>query len=277
MTTRKVFTPGITLPPNRKAGPAWWFAFAGDKLLCNEGGPEPVPLVENPAGLGLPIVRQQYLGDLDGRPCFSAELAPEAAAPAGMALQGLRQAYEGLGDEMFALAGRAVQIVHWDRTHQFCGQCGTPLVTSAIERAKVCPTCSLTNYPRLSPSMIVLVRRGEEILLARSPRFPSGMYSILAGFVEPGESLEQAVEREVMEEVGVQVKNITYFGSQPWPFPHSLMIGYTAEYAGGELQPDLAEIEDAGWFTAANLPALPPRLSIARRIIDAFLNGRAAN
>jgi len=129
----------------------------------------------------------------------------------------------------------------------------------------------LVNYPRLSPSIIVAVRRGDRLLLARSPRFAPGMYSVLAGFVEPGETLEQVVEREVLEEVGLAIKNIRYFGSQPWPFPHSLMIGYTAEYAGGEIKLDPVEIEDAGWFTATNLPMIPGRLSIARRLIDAFI------
>jgi NAD+ diphosphatase len=139
------------------------------------------------------------------------------------------------------------------------------------QRAKQCPQCKLVNYPRLSPSIIVAVRRGNELLLARSPRFPAGMYSVLAGFVEPGETLEQAVEREVQEEVGLTVKNICYFGSQPWPFPNSLMIGYRAEYAGGEIQIDRVEIEDAGWYTAEHLPAIPSRISIARQLIEAFI------
>ena len=158
----------------------------------------------------------------------------------------------------------------WDRTHQYCGRCGTKTIDAEGERAKRCPNCGLSNYPRLSPSIIVRINRGDEILMARAFRFPPGMYSVLAGFVEPGETLEEAVEREVWEEVRIRVKNIRYFGSQPWPFPHSLMLGFTAEYAGGEIEIDQVEIEDAGWYSAANLPQLPPRLSIARRLIDDF-------
>ncbi len=264
------FISAVTAPAGRVEA-AYWFAFAGYKLLCNEESPEVIPLLADFSELGLELVRQQYLGTMAGRPCFSVELARSVTAPPGMVLKSLRALFGRLDEDFFALAGRAVQIVDWDRTHQFCGRCGAKTISLETERAKQCPECKLLNYPRLSPSIIVLIKRGSELLLARSPHFPPGMYSVLAGFVEPGETLEQAVEREVLEEVGLTVKNITYFGSQPWPFPNSLMIGFTAEYAGGELQLDAAEIEEAGWFTAANLPAIPPRISIARRLIDAFV------
>jgi NAD+ diphosphatase len=260
-----------TIPPVDRTEPTYWFAFAGNRLLCYEQAAEVIPLLADFAELELEAVRQQYLGTFNGRHCFSVELPAQAEAPAGMALKGLRELYEPLGEELFAIAGRAVQIVDWDRTHQFCGQCGARMESVEGERAKRCPQCQLANYPRLSPSIIVAVRRGDRLLLARSPRFAPGMYSVLAGFVEPGETLEQAVEREVLEEVGLAIKNIRYFGSQPWPFPNSLMIGYTAEYAGGEFKLDPVEIEDAGWFTADNLPMIPGRLSIARRLIDAFV------
>lgn len=271
----KQFVSAVT-PPVDRVEPAFWFAFAGNKLLCDERSPDAIPLLVDFTELELETVRQQYLGTLDERHCFSVELAPQVSAPAEMSLKGLRKAYGCLGEDLFAVAGRAIQIVDWDRTHQFCGRCGAKTISLTTERAKQCPQCNLVNYPRLSPSIIVLVRRGEELLLARAPRFPPGMYSVLAGFVEPGETLEQAVEREVMEEVGLTLKNIRYFGSQPWPFPNSLMIGYTAEYAGGELSPDPAEIEDAHWYTAANLPTLPPKMSIARRLIGAFLEKTTA-
>jgi len=164
-----------------------------------------------------------------------------------------------------------VQIVNWDHTHQFCGQCGTPTVYRTAERARECPSCGLLSFPRVSPAIIVLVERGRQFLLARNHRFPPGRYSIIAGFVEPGETLEQAVAREIREEVGIQVSQIRYFGSQPWPFPHSLMVGFTAQYAGGEIHIDPAELEDAGWFTPDKLPDLPDRISISRRLIDWFL------
>jgi NAD+ diphosphatase len=188
-----------------------------------------------------------------------------------MAFEGLRQVYGRLDEDLFWVAARAVQIVEWDRTHQVCGRCGVPLRTRTAERAKECPQCSLLHFPRLAPAIIVLVERGDELLLARSRHFMPGMYSVLAGFVEPGESLEEAVVREVKEEAGIEIKDIKYFGSQPWPFPHSLMIGFTATYAGGEISLDDKEIEDAGWFNVENLPRIPGKISIARKLIDGFL------
>jgi NAD+ diphosphatase len=260
-------------PPAEQTDPAYWFAFAGNRLLCYEASaPEVIPLLLDFSELGLEPMRRQYLGTFEGRHCFSVELAAEVEAPPGMAFKGLRELYGPLDETLFAVAGRAVQIVDWDRTHQFCGRCGAKTVSLDPERAKKCPQCHLVNYPRLSPSIIVRVRRDNELLLARSPRFTPGMYSVLAGFVEPGETLEQAVEREVLEEVGLAVKNIQYFGSQPWPFPNSLMIGFTAEYAGGEFQLDPTEIEDAGWYTVDHLPDIPSRISIARRLIDDFVS-----
>jgi len=188
-----------------------------------------------------------------------------------MGYEGLRRIYGRLEEELFWLAGRAVQIVDWDRTHRFCGRCGVPLKLRQKERAKACPQCGLLEFPRLAPAVIVLVERGHELLMARSRHFAPGVYSVLAGFVEAGETLEEAVEREVSEEVGIQVKNIRYFGSQPWPFPHSLMIGFTAQYAGGEIRVNHEELEDAGWYTADGLPGQPGKISIARRLIESFL------
>ena len=160
-------------------------------------------------------------------------------------------------------------MVEWDRTHRYCGRCGTPTRDKAGERAKECPACGYVAYPRVTPAMMVLVTRGRELLLARAPRFPPGMYSALAGFVEPGETIEDCIHREVREEVGIEVGDIRYFASQSWAFPHSLMIAYTAEYAGGELQPDAAEIAEAKWFAWDAVPRLPPSISISRRLIEA--------
>lgn len=264
------FNPAVILPDTLFPS-AWWFAFAGNKLLVYDEPTVRVPNLPDLNTLNLAPVRTQFLGMLDGLPCFEAELPEGAIAPPGMAFCTLRELYSSVDDELFIVSSRAVQIKEWDRTHQFCGHCATPTTQLSHERAKRCPNCGLVNYPRLSPAIIVLISRGDEVLLARAPRFPHGMYSILAGFVEPGESLEQTLVREVREEVGIEVSNIRYFGSQPWPFPNSLMIGFTADYAGGEIVIDPNEISDAAWFHKHNLPQLPPPLSIARKLIDWFV------
>jgi NAD+ diphosphatase len=173
-------------------------------------------------------------------------------------------------DEVIWIAGRANQLLYWHRTHVYCGQCGRETEDKADERAKICPDCGHVSYPRLSPAVIVAIVRGNRILLARNRRFKGSFYSVLAGFVEPGESLEECIRREIREEVGLRVKNIRYFGSQPWPFPDSLMIGFIADYAAGEIRVDGSEILDAGWFSKNRLPGIPPKISIARQLIDWF-------
>ncbi len=183
----------------------------------------------------------------------------------------LRAIFTLAGPELFALAGRATQLLDWQANHRYCGRCGTPTEIMAGEPAMRCPACGLLAYPRLSPAVMVLVRDGEKLLLARSPHFKPGVYSALAGFVEPGETLEQCAVREVREEVGVEIVNLRYFSSQPWPFPNSLMIAFFADYAGGTITPQPGEIEDAGWYLPAELPLLPDPVSIARRLIDAAL------
>ena len=264
-------------------GEAHWFVFRGDELLVEMGPMErpsddlrvkarpawaKLPLRENHNWLGSAALRTLYLGRLAGTQCWASELPESAEAPAGMAWAGLRTLFSVLGDAQFALAGRALQLVAWDRTHQFCGRCGTPTQAKPDERVRVCPACKLSAYPRVAPAIMALVHREKELLLARSPHFPPGMYSALAGFVEPGESLEQCLAREVHEEVGVRVANIRYFASQPWPFPHSLMIAFVCDWREGEIAPQAAEIEDAKWFHVLQLPKLPSRISIARRLID---------
>ena len=223
------------------------------------------------ANLGRLPLRRLYLGTLGQRACYAFEYGADTEAPPGMAWQGLRALYGRLDDSLFALAGRALQYIDWDRTHQFCGRCGTPTRHREGERARECPACRLIAYPRIAPAVMCLVRRGSEILLARSPHFAPGMYSALAGFVEPGESLEQCLAREVLEETGIGIANPRYFASQPWPFPHSLMIAFVADYAGGEITPAPDEIEDAQWFALDALPKLPNRISIARRLIDGVI------
>ena len=221
--------------------------------------------------LRLPVLRRHYLGLLGGQNCFTVEVPEGVAPPSGMRFEGLRQIHALMGEMFFALAGRALQIIDWDRANQFCGRCGAKTRSHATERAKECPHCGLLLFPRLAPAIIVLIQRGHEILLARGRRFESPIYSTIAGFVEPGETLEEAVLREVKEETGITVKDIRYFGSQPWPFPHSLMVGFTASYASGEIALSDGENVDAHWFIADDLPQLPGKLSIARKLIDSFV------
>ena len=210
--------------------------------------------------------------------CYCAEISAETPLPAGLIADGLRALFPRLGDLLFSIAGRGIQVVAWERTHRFCGQCGAPTVDDPHERAKRCPACGLTSYPRISPAIIIAVVRksdgGDRLLLARSHRFPPGRYSVIAGFVEPGETLEECAQREVGEEVGIRIRDIRYFGSQPWPFPNSLMIAFTAEYDGGEITPEESEIAEAGWFPADALPDIPLRMSISRRLIDCFVAGQ---
>jgi NAD+ diphosphatase len=254
-----------------------WFAFRGDQLLVlDDDDSMGVPRAASLKDLGLNADFEQEIGVLDGVPCLAVDLALDAEAPEGTVFRDLRSLWSA-GEDFFLMAGRAKQIVEWNRTHRFCGRCGAETEFGAEPLAKTCPRCGITFYPRLSPAVIVLIRHGDRILLARSPGFPPGMYSVLAGFIEPGESIEETIYREIREEVGVEVTNVRYFGSQPWPFPNSLMIGFTADYAGGELRKDPEEIEDAGWYSVDDLPALPPRVSIARKMIDAFVAEQGGN
>ena len=257
---------------------ALWFAFRDDRLLVLEGDEPRVPRASTLEELGLEALFRHPVGYLDGMPCWAvqvpqrAEGAEGAEAPEGAVFVDLRAIFAAVDEGFFAVAGRAKQVVSWHATHRFCGRCGGVTEPAAGELAMRCTRCGMMHYPRVSPAVIVRVRRGEEVLLARSPGFPKGMRSVLAGFVEPGESIEETIHREVREEVGLEVENLRYFGSQPWPFPNSLMIGFTADYAGGEMRPEPGEIEDAGWYRANELPQLPPKVSIARRMIDDFVS-----
>ena len=186
-----------------------------------------------------------------------------------MSRQCLRCVFAVLDDRALELRCRVVQLCDWDRNRQVCGRCGGAPESKTEERGRVCPACRLTFYPKISPAVMALVRRGRQMLLGRSPHFPPGMFSALAGFVEPGETLEQCIAREVLEEVGIEVANVRYFASQPWPFPNSLMIAFFCDYAGGEIHPQETEIEAAEWFDVFQLPKLPSKISIARRLIDA--------
>jgi NAD+ diphosphatase len=249
------------------------FAFHRSELLVVRNGDElSIPSYAQLAELQLGLELETYLGDLDGSDLIAWELSErQEEFPDGWELAGLRSVYGAVDDQLFALAGRAVQLLEWRRNHKFCGRCGAPTDLVDGDRATRCPNCGLFNYPRLSPAVIMTVEREGTCLLAHGVNFQDGVYSCLAGFVEPGESLEEAVAREVREEVGIEVTDVRYFGSQPWPFPNSLMIGFNAQYHAGTIELEDAEIGDAKWVTPDDLPLLPGKISIARRLIDDWL------
>ncbi|MEM7000321.1 MAG: NAD(+) diphosphatase [Pseudomonadota bacterium] len=264
------FEPAHVAPADADHGDAWYFVFSRGELICKseQGVPQPVT-ADDFRWFDMDVQAKHFLGHYAGRPCFA--LRAKGKAPEGFAAVGLRTLLGRTSQSLFYLAGRAQQVIDWDATHQYCGRCGDEMQDHPTDRAKKCPSCPVINYPRLSPSIIVLVTRGDEMLLARNAAWPNGMYSTLAGFVEPGESIEQTVHREVFEEVGIRVKNLRYFGSQSWPFPNSLMLGFHAEYAGGDIVCQAEEIADAQWFKADALPQIPPKTAISGWLIEEFV------
>jgi NAD+ diphosphatase len=267
------FEPAASAPVDT-AGEALWLVFQEARVLVREdAAPDPFPVLENFSRLGLDEDgNRHYLGRLDSRPVFTVAAPATAQPPPGYRFDDLRRLLGQTDDIFFALAGRAFQILDWERNHRFCGRCATPTVPHAAgERARLCPACGFSSYPRINPCVIVAVTRGEDILLARAQRFSRPLFSTLAGFVEAGESVEETLHREVLEEVGVRVRNLRYFGSQPWPFPGNLMLGFHAEYAGGELVLQAEEIAEAAFFRYDALPPIPPPGSIAHALIQDFV------
>ncbi len=254
------------------------FAFSGTDMLVvtAEANVPEIPSWDELREWDITAVRYQYLGTLDGEPCWSVELQSNVCLPEMGSLTGLRALYDRLPEPLYAIAGRAAQVVAWERDHQFCGRCGNPTDRMPAERGRRCGGCNLTAYPRLSPAIIVLIERGDQILLARGHAFLPGRFGIIAGFVEPGESLEEAVRREVQEEVGIELGRVEYFGSQPWPFPHGIMIGFRAKYQQGDISLEDGELAEAGWYGLDDLPDIPSKLSIARRLIDDWAERRGA-
>ena len=252
---------------------ALYFCLIRDDLvsISEQGIPRPITADEF-RWLDVEVKSKSFLGAWRGVSCYALDI--EGNVPEGYAVSDLRGWLGRVEPGVFYLAGRAKQIVDLIRQNQFCGRCGEPMIDHRSDRARYCPSCRLVNYPRLSPSIIVLVRQGDEMLLARNTNWPQGMYSTLAGFVEPGESIEQTVHREVQEEVGIKVKNVRYLGSQSWPFPNSLMLGFHCDYASGELTFLDDEIAEAKWFRYDALPNVPGGTAISRWLIDRFIDQR---
>jgi NAD+ diphosphatase len=222
------------------------------------------------AALDLDPQRLHPVGLLDGRYCQAGWLEREALPAEGYAWRSLRSLFGQMDDQRLGLAGRAAQLAEWARTHRFCGACGSGMELAAGERCFKCMQCGHMAYPRISPAMMVLIRKGDAVLLAMHVASPAKRFTPLAGFVEAGESIEEAVHREVFEEVGLRVQNLGYFGSQSWPFPHSLMIAFTADYLDGDIRVDETEIAEARWFGPNDeWPERVPHVSISSMLVDA--------
>lgn len=262
------------LPAGTRKSPARWVYVSGTTVAVSDNNNPGIYSLSPPSPDVLPDTAIEYLGEKENIAYYAAELPTCAPLPEERILSGVRELWGRIPDEDLAVAAYAVRMIDTAKASRFCGRCGTPTIPVPAERAWQCPACRRIYYPRISPAIIVLIKNADRVLLARSPRFPEEMYSVIAGFVEPGETLEEALHREVKEEVGLSVRNIRYFASEPWPFPDSLMIGFTADYAGGEIAIDNNEIVAAGWFSKDNLPTIPAKMSISRAMIDQWVQGR---
>jgi NAD+ diphosphatase len=256
------------------------FVFCGDELLMRQSS---LSLPAQPMLTGLGLKAEQFfpVGSLGDQYCQTTwigkgDLTALKLESHGLVFKKLRSLFGAMEEGLLSIAGRAFQIAEWARTHRFCGACGAATQHVDGERCVKCLGCSHIAYPRISPAMMVLIRRGDSILLARHSASPTGFFTALAGFLEAGESVEDAIHREVHEEVGLKVRDLRYFGSQPWPFPHSLMIAYTAEFESGDIAVDATEIAEARWFGPLDaLPPIPHGISIASDLIRAHLPASA--
>ncbi len=265
------------LPPE-DAGEAVHIVFQRGELVTDLRAHDPCMLPESQVREdGWRIVQRQFLGYWHEQPCYALAIDElENLDPMRFQRGSLYQILGRVAETMFALAGRASQLLAWERDHRFCGRCGSAMSMDVAERAMRCEPCATVIYPRIAPCIIVLITRGEELLLARNANFPRPMYSTLAGFIEAGESAEECLRREVREEVGVEVDNLRYFSSQSWPFPSQLMLGFFAEYAGGDIVCDPREIADAQWFHYRDLPMVPPVSSISGQLIQSYIHSLSA-
>ncbi len=258
---------------------AYWFIFQNENILTLKHENTTLPLLIKGKNIPqLDIEKALHIGELNGINCYTTfDHAKSGSAIPNTEWVPLRMSYGKFNKEMFLIYGRARHLLLWAQNNRYCGQCGHPLELKSDERCLQCPSCGFSSYPRISPAIIVSIEKEGKILLARAGRFPGKMYSVLAGFVEPGESLEECIQREIKEEVGIEIKNIKYFKSQPWPFPDSLMIAFTSEYAGGELSIDKNELVDAGWYSPEKFPMIPGKLSIARALIDHYIQRKLSS
>lgn len=248
------------------------FIIQNDELLLLKKNNE-LPFAEEIKPLAPHFLRRFELGTLNNLDYFCAEIDHGIVIPEAFNVLSLRPALSLLNDNVYRIAVKAYSVIRWDKNHQFCSRCGGRTVYKGAGFERSCMFCHLSFFPRISPSIIVLIKKADHLLMARSPHFLPGVYGLIAGFVDAGESIEEAVHREVKEEIGIKVKNLNYFGSQQWPFPDSLMIALTADYCSGDITINSDEIEEAGWYKYDNLPGRPQSsISIASKLIDSFIN-----
>lgn len=258
---------------NVPSAPNHWFLFQENQLILLQLNETlTLPAFENISSYQESLLSLHSLGDYNKSQCFCAEVKPGINLGSAHVLMPIKQAFNVLEDVWFSFIVKSAQILNWSKHHQYCGQCGHQTTQKYDVYEAHCESCNMVFYPRISPSIIVLIKKGNQILMARGEHFAKGVYGLIAGFVSPGETLEEAVHREVMEEVGITIKNLRYFGSQPWPFPDSLMVAFEAEYDAGDIVIDDVEIKEAGWYGVNDLPGMPSSSrSIARVMIDTFL------
>lgn len=252
---------------------AYWFVFHNERLLIvNDLSTNHLLTIENITTIKSFFVQEHLLGTFAEFDVFCAEISENTPLTELFTTIPFRKALELLGNEWYTIAAKAYEIITWDKNHHYCGRCGHETILATAKFERHCPHCQLIFYPRISPSIIVLIQKGDEILMARGHHFMPGVYGLIAGFVEAGERVEEAVHREVYEETRLSIKNLVYFGSQAWPFPDSLMLAFTAEYASGDIIIDPHEIAEANWYRYDALPGNPSSsISIARKLIDHFV------
>ena len=259
----------------RHDGPAYWFVFCKDELLLlrSEGGELTIPFGKEP-----PVVLADWhtvhrLTPLNGKACRAVAIDYPVREDARHIMMGLRASFDVLPRDFYIKAGKGAEILYWDQNTKYCGACGAPMKMHT-DISKRCTNCGKEVWPQLATAIIVLVRRGDSILMVHAHNIRGKYYGLVAGFVETGETLEECVRRELMEETGVRVKNIRYFGSQPWPYPSGIMIGFIADYESGTIKLQDEELSAGEFYSRDNMPEIPKKLSIARQMIDAWLEGK---
>jgi len=269
----RFFSPHFS--PQAKSENSFYVLMANDELLVNDESGTWQPLPHSILRfLDVSPLEQHHVGSYEGIPCFAMKVEKTESLPKPYHWESLRGllARGAIGSDAFDLVSCAMQIFDWDKSHQFCGQCGQATVPHESERARLCKHCNTRYYPRISPCVIMLVTKGEECLLAQHTQSRSQFYSALAGFIEPGETVENALRREVAEEVSLSVGKLSYFGSQPWPFPGQLMLGFHAEFDSGDINVQEEEIADAKWFHYSDLPQIPPASTLSGMLIRGFVD-----